>query len=148
MILGGILRRAWGWVTGGRGVPGLLDRLQDVQSRLDGRMTTTGPSPETERLRIEASLIEREIASRQAARERSAGFWEMRLLTFMIAAPFVLHAAAVGLDTTLTFVQWNIPAYPPPFDEWEAAILLSFFGINAGLTGVRMLTDALSRRRA
>lgn len=82
---------------------------------------------------IAMKQIDAEIAARGDARTirlATAGFWEMRLLTFFIAAPFALHAAAVGLDTTFTF-GWGIPKYPDPFSEWEGVILLSFFGVQA-----------------
>jgi hypothetical protein len=53
----------------------------------------------------------------------TAGFWEMRTVTFLIAAPFVLHLWAVGLDTVFRF-GWRVPAFPNPFDQWEGSRLL------------------------
>jgi len=108
---------------------------------------------EVERDRLEADVIkariEAEIEGRRNATEigkGTAGFWEMRLISFVIAAPFALHAGAVGLDTTFRF-GWQIPAYPPPFDEWEGAILLSFFGVCGVTRGATAIAAAMLGRR-
>jgi hypothetical protein len=106
---------------------------------------------ETERLVADVAIkdIERQIEDRRAAKEirlATAGFWEMRLLTFVIAAPFALHAAAVGLDTTFRF-GWAIPAYPPPFVDWEGAVLLSFFGLQAAGQLIPGIAAAIRGRR-
>ena len=110
-------------LIGGPIVKGLLE---GYRARLDAANT---------RERIAADLaikdIEAGIAARAHAREirlATAGFWEMRLLTFAIAFPFVAHLWAVWLDTQFRF-GWSIAKFPEPFDEWEGAILLSFFGI-------------------
>lgn len=76
--------------------------------------------------------IEAESEARSAAKEvrlATAGFWEMRLITFMIASPFVLHLWAVAMDTVFK-LGWRIPAFPFPFNEWQGVILLSFFGVQ------------------
>lgn len=52
--------------------------------------------------------VEADLAVRQNAKEirlATAGFWEMRLITFLIAAPFVLHLWAVALDTTFNWID-------------------------------------------
>lgn len=139
-----MLRRAlqalWRWLTGG-GLGGLIDAYAAKKDS------------ELERDRIEADLIKKqidaEIDGRRNAteiRKATSGFWEMRLLTFIIAAPFALHAGAVGLDTTFTF-GWGIPAYPPPFNEWEGAILLSFFGIYGLSRGAVAVATAVFQGR-
>lgn len=89
------------------------------------------------RLAAEVTLkqIDRDIEARRGIKEirlATAGFWEMRVLTAFIAAPFAVHAAAVGLDTTFGF-GWAIASYPAPFDEWQGAILLSFFGLQGSV---------------
>ncbi|MGV1944866.1 MULTISPECIES: hypothetical protein [unclassified Agrobacterium] len=76
--------------------------------------------------------IEADLEVRQNAKEirlATAGFWEMRTITFLIALPFVIHLWAVGLDTVFRF-GWGVPKFPSPMDEWEGAILLSFFGVQ------------------
>ena len=94
--------------------------------------------------------IDAEMAARAGAREirlATAGFWEMRLLTFLIAFPFVEHLLAVWASTRWGWYSrggwfehcWfeagvskcGVPAFPVPFSEWEGAILLSFFGAAA-----------------
>jgi hypothetical protein len=92
-----------------------------------------------------ASEIERVRLSNQV-RLATAGFLEMRVLTFLTAAPFVLHAGAVGLDTTFK-LGWRIPAYPEPFASWEGAVLMSFFGIGVAGTAIKAATAAFMSRR-
>lgn len=75
--------------------------------------------------------IEGDLQVRQNAKEirlATAGFWEMRTITFLIALPFVIHLWAVGLDTVFRF-GWGVPKFPSPFDQYEGAVLLSFFGV-------------------
>lgn len=96
---------------------------------------------------MQIKTLEAELEARRGAKEirlATAGFWEMRLITFLIAAPFTLHAAAVGLDTTFGF-GWGIAAYPKPFDEWEGRILLSFFGLQGATIGVMGLTRVFKK---
>jgi hypothetical protein len=98
---------------------------------------------------IAIKQIDAEIAARgdaRAIRIATAGHWEQRLLSFLIAAPFVIHAGAVGLDTTFR-LGWGIPKYPQPFDEWEAAILLSFFGLQAASKIATTVAAAIIGRR-
>lgn len=93
--------------------------------------------------------IKRQIADRAAAKEvrlATAGFWEMRLITFLIAAPFVVHLNLVALDTCFK-LGWRIPAFPHPFSEWQGAILLSFFGVHVIGQGITALAGAIRGRR-
>ncbi len=108
-------------------------------------------SNETERLVADVAIkdIERQIEERRAAKDirlATAVFWEMRLITAVIAGCVTLHFAAVSLDTVFGF-GWGIPRYPPPMDEWEATILLSFFGLQAGATAVNALAAAIRGRK-
>jgi len=106
---------------------------------------------ETEKLVADVSIkdIERQIADRAAAKEirlATAGFWEMRLLTFLIAAPFVVHLNLVAIDTSLR-LGWAIPKFPSPFSEYQGAILLSFFGVHVIGQGITALAGAIRGRR-
>lgn len=94
---------------------------------------------ESEKRAHELRLQER--AAMKEIRLATAGFWEMRLLTFLIAAPFVVHLWLVTWDTLWPQI-WNVEAFPSPFDEWEGAILLSFFGIASATTAVRSIAIA------
>ncbi len=90
------------------------------------------------------------MMARAGAREirlAAAGFWEMRVLTVAIALPFVVHLWLVALDTCFGFT-WNVAAFPRPFDEWEGLILLSFFGVYAGLSAAQTWASALARKWA
>jgi hypothetical protein len=92
---------------------------------------------------------ELKMAARQDAKEirlATAGFWEMRVITVLIAAPFVVHLWLVGIDTNWP-QPWDVAKWPAPFDEWEGAILLSFFGV-AGAVGVgRAVAGSIALRR-
>jgi hypothetical protein len=103
--------------------------------------------------RIAADLAIREIQAGIEARKRAhelrlatSGFWEMRLLTFAIALPFVAHLWAVWLDTQFR-LGWKIPKFPEPMDEWQGAILLSFFGIYTLGKAVQSVGAAVAMRR-
>ena len=103
--------------------------------------------------RIAADLAIREIEAGIEARKRAhelrlatSGFWEMRLLTFAIALPFVAHLWAVWLDTQFR-LGWKIPKFPEPIDEWQGAILLSFFGIYTLGKAVQSVGAAVAMRR-
>lgn len=89
--------------------------------------------------------VNRQIeASRNVAAIRlaTAGFWEMRLIAAIIAGCFALHLLLVTLDTCFAF-GWRIPKFPAPFDEWEGAILLSFFGVQTVSAGFNVLAAAI-----
>jgi hypothetical protein len=96
---------------------------------------------------IAVTAIQAEIEARKGARDirlATAGFWEMRLITFAIAFPFVAHLWLVAFDTFFAF-SWNVAAFPKPFDEWEGAILMSFFGLYGGLKAVNAITGLIGR---
>ncbi len=134
----------WGaivrWITG--------DLVGQLTRAYEARLKAAN---ETERLIADVAIkdIERQMADRAAAKEirlATAGFWEMRLLTFLIAAPFVLHLNLVALDTNFR-LGWRIPAFPSPFDAWEGTILLSFFGVHVVGQGITALAGAIRGRR-
>jgi hypothetical protein len=96
--------------------------------------------------RIQAEWAKAKLDAMLQVRLATAGFWEMRLITFLIAVPFVFHLWTVWLDTQFNF-GWKISAFPSPFNEWQGAILLSFFGIYAaGKVGMGLVSSLASRR--
>ncbi len=131
------------WILGGVGSwlgnKG-LDQLASIWAKhKDSDDAEKRRQAELARAQLEATLI---------IRQSTAGNWEQRLLHFMIAFPFVLHAFLVGMDTSFK-LGLAIPKYPAPFDEWEGLILLSFFGIQAGqraLTTIATAVVAAKRR--
>lgn len=94
---------------------------------------------------IDARLESQRLA--QQIRIATAGFVEMRVLTFFTALPFVVHLNLVGLDTCFK-LGMKIPAFPHPFDEWQGAILLSFFGIAVGGKIATGIIGAVIAKRA
>jgi hypothetical protein len=105
--------------------------LNTVLDFLKGRADTQA--------QVTMAAITGELEARKIARDvrlATAGFWEMRLITFIIAAWFTLHLSMVAFDTLTTgtrweIIGWNVAPFPAPFNEWEGAILLSFFGLAA-----------------
>lgn len=109
--------------------------------------TWTGTSDNATQIAL--AELQAEIAARQNARDirlATASFWEMRLVTFVIAGCATLHFAAVTLDTVFKF-GWGIPRYPSPMDEWEGAILLSFFGVQLAQKGLSTLGAIFLQKR-
>jgi hypothetical protein len=107
---------------------------------------------EREKVRTMAQLqvIKLTLADRQDQRRSlnevrlaTAGFWEMRLLTFLIAMPFVWHVWSVWLDTQFK-LGWRIDKFPEPFDQWEGTIILSFFGAAVVSTGLKSIAGAVA----
>ena len=97
---------------------------------------------------IALKQIDAEIEARRGAREirlATAGFWEMRLISFLIAGCFTLHLVLVTIDTCFR-LGWGIPAFPQPFDEWQGVILLSFFGVQIAGQGIMAIAAAIIRR--
>jgi len=93
--------------------------------------------------------INRQIEAAQNVKDvrlATAGAWEMRLITAVIAGCFALHLLLVTLDTCFA-LGWRIAKYPPPFDQWEGAILLSFFGIQVVGSGLTVIAAAIRGRK-
>ena len=107
---------------------------------------------QTEQDKVRADVLGKQLdaaleAQRLALQVRmaTAGFWEMRLLTFVIAACFVSHLVLVTIDTCFK-LKIGIPAYPSPFDQWEGVILLSFFGVQLVGKGLTAAAAAFLKR--
>lgn len=129
------LKLAWGWLTGGG-----FSVLTDIYNK------HKDSALESERL--QATWAAQQLASLQAVRLATSGFIEMRIITFVIAAIFTLHLLLVGLDTMFGWT-WDgnpVKAFPHPMNEWEGAILLSFFGLTAGVIGLKAVAAAIIRR--
>lgn len=94
--------------------------------------------------RMQADWAKAQLDAMAANRASTSGFWEMRVMTFFIALPFVIHVNLVGLDTNFK-TGLGIYSFPAPFDQWEGSILLSFFGLTAGVIGIKAIAGALRR---
>ncbi|GJD31518.1 hypothetical protein PMNALOAF_2777 [Methylobacterium adhaesivum] len=104
--------------------------------------------------RVKASVAMKQLEAKleadrlsQQVRLATAGFFEMRVLTFFTAFPFVAHLNLVALDTCFK-LGLKVPAFPRPFDEWQGAILLSFFGIAVGGKIATGIVGAILAKRA
>jgi hypothetical protein len=136
-----LLVKVFLWITQGAG-SGLIKSWMDYLIK----------KQDTNALILTSSLTA-ELASRQIARDirlATAGFWEMRVITFWIAFFMTSHLGLVWLDTITTNTRfeiegWVVPALPEPIGEWQGAIILSFFGLY-GLTkaGQGILTAVLT----
>jgi hypothetical protein len=126
-----MLKLALSWITGG-GFGMLVDLYNKHKDSA------------VESERIQAAWAKAQLDAMSANRAATSGFLEMRVMTFLIALPFVMHVNLVGLDTCFK-LGWKIPAYPAPFDQWEGSILLSFFGLTAGIVGIKAIAGAFRR---
>jgi ethanolamine utilization microcompartment shell protein EutL len=136
-----VIRAILNWLTGG----GINALAQAYAAHRNAGTEDSRIKADVIKQQLDAALEAQRLA--QQVRLATAGFWEMRLLTFLIAAPFVLHAGLVGIDTSLNAIDLDIPSYPSPFSEWEGAILLSFFGLHALGKGVTAIAAAFTARR-
>jgi hypothetical protein len=128
-----VLSFVWKWFTGGG-----FKALTDIYTKYKDSAV--------ESERIQAERAKAKLDAMLQVRLATAGFWEMRLITFLIAVPFVFHLWTVWLDTQFR-LGWKIAAFPTPFNEWEGAILLSFFGIYAaGKVGMGLVNSIAARR--
>jgi hypothetical protein len=139
----------FGWllrIFGGGFVNNAIDRLTTAYMK--------AKDSQVEGDKIRAGVLETQLANAleaqklaQQVRLATAGFWEMRIITALIALPFVLHLWLVGLDTCFAF-GWKIAAFPAPFAEWQGAVLLSFFGIHVASKGINAVAAAFVARRS
>jgi hypothetical protein len=130
--------------------------LSGYKAKLDAANTSDRIAADLAIKDIEADIEARQHASK--LRMATASFWEMRLMTFAIAFPFVSHLWAVWMDTQFgTFQEscWKqgertlcgVKAFPEPFNEWQGAILLSFFGIYTLGKAVQSVGTAIAMRK-
>lgn len=128
------------WITG--------DLIGQLTKAYQARLAA-----QNEEQRLVADLAIRQVeaeveAKRQATeiRKQTAGFWEMRLITFVISGCFAFHLLLVTIDTCFK-LGWRIPAFPDPMNEWQGAILLSFFGVQVVGHGINAIASAIRGRR-
>ena len=126
------------WFVGGK---------NPIEALTDTYIKYKDSKVESERIQANIALkqIDVELDAQRAAKEirlATSGYWEMRLTTFLIAFPFVVHLWMVFIDTLGEYV-WTVASFPSPFDEWGGAILLSFFG----LYGINKIATAIAVRK-
>ena len=134
----------FGWLLNFLG-GGIVDKLAGIYAK------HKDSAVESERITadIAKKQLDNEIEAQRLAQQvriATAGFWEMRLITFLIAMPFVLHLNLVALDTCFGF-GWRIAAFPAPFVDWQGAVLLSFFGISVAGKAITSVVGGMIARR-
>lgn len=128
------------WITGD--LVGQLTKAYEAKLRAEN---------DTQKMIADAAIksIEAQMQAKAQATEirlATAGFWEMRLITAVIAGCFAFHLLLVTLDTCFAF-GWGIPKFPQPFDEWQGTILLSFFGVQVAGQGINAIAGAIRGRK-
>lgn len=132
-----VLRLILNWLSGG-----VLDRVLGYFERV-----------QTERLNSLSEERRQEYADARDRRARAneirlatAGFWEMRLLTFWVLAMFVIHLTAIWADTMWAF-GWRVAKLPSPIDQYEWQIILSLFGLGVANRAITTAATILTPRR-
>lgn len=104
------------WITGGA-----LDRaLGSVDKYI---------AAQTDREKIKAEILREHIRTR-GDWLRAGGFW----LVLLGGLPFVFHAAVVNIYSVFWCKLcaypklWSIAALPPPFDEYQWVVILTWMG--------------------
>lgn len=135
-----LIKLAWGFLSGG-GLSGVLGTLTDIY--------TKHKDSALESERLQATWAAQQLVALTNVRLATAGFWEMRVLTACIGGTYTLHLVLVAADTMFGWTWDGNPVnkFPAPFNEWEGAILLSFFGLTAGVVGIKAVATAIASRR-
>lgn len=101
------------WLTSG-----FLDRLLDYYTKKADRNA-----------QVATELIKAEIETRRAQKEilvNESGWAVSRWMRPFVFYPLALHLNLVILDSIFSF-SWNVERLPSPMDQWQGAIILSFF---------------------
>ncbi len=125
---------------------GLIGQIADPLLKAQQAQLTADTSDKKIAADYAVKKLEDDADARATAKQirlATAGYWEMRVLTALIALPFIVHLWLVALDTCFKF-GWRIDAFPAPFDQWEGAILLSFFGVSVIGTGIHAVAGAVA----
>jgi hypothetical protein len=117
---------------------GYLGKRQEVQ--LDGFRTATGVDLDAYKAALEAQIETNRIRA-------SANSWiGARIITMVAGVPAAMHFGAVMLDSTFQF-GWGIPKVPTPYDQYEWAIVQSFFIVAPAMPLVSATAAWLGRRK-
>lgn len=140
-----ILMSVLNWVSGG-----LLEKITDPLAQAYRDKLAADTSEKKFQAEETIKRLELEQQQRNNAKEirlATSGFWEMRLLTVLIALPFIWHLWLVFYDTIRTDINLRIPELPDPFNEYQGAILLSFFGVTVIGSGIKSIAGAIAYRK-
>jgi hypothetical protein len=117
---------------------GYLGKKQEVQ--LDGFRNATGVDLDAYKAALDAQI---ETSRIRAAANAWIG---ARIITMVAGLPAAVHFGAVMLDSTFRF-GWGIPKVPAPYDQYEWAIVQSFFIVAPAMPLVSATAAWLSRKR-
>lgn len=97
---------------------GVLDKLLDYYTQRADRNA-----------QVAQELIKAEIETRKAQKEiivNESGWAVSRWMRPFVFYPLALHLNLVIFDSIFGF-DWSIDRLPSPMDQWQGAIILSFF---------------------
>jgi hypothetical protein len=128
---------------------GLIDKLANIYAKhKDSAVESERIKADVAKKQLDGAIEAQKLANQ--VRLATAGFMEMRVITAALGGAFAFHACAVVICTTFNLgPRWGlwIPALPSPFDQWEGAIVLSFFGVQLATKGINGLVAAFLARR-
>jgi hypothetical protein len=128
---------------------GLIDKFANIYAKhKDSAVESERIKADVAKKQLDAALEHSRLS--QQIRLATAGLIEMRVIVAALAGSFALHTVAVVVCTTFNLGPkwgWWVPALPAPFDAWQGAIVLSFFGIHyAGKAMTAGVAAFLARR--
>ena len=140
-FLGPVLK----FFTGG-GASGLAEQFRLAQrDRLEAKNDSERLAAEERISQLNTALASQQITAQ--VHQAAAGFWEMRLIVFIAGFPTSLHFAAVNFVSTFPQWGWVVQKLPEPMDSWQQSIILSLFGVSAGISLVKVGAAAIMGRR-
>lgn len=78
-------------------------------------------------------------------------WWGAKAIILVAGLPAAVQFAAVMLDSTplpfKTIGSWRVPLPPPPYDQWQKEIILSFFILAPAIPIVSAIARWLERKR-
>lgn len=104
----------------GGGIAGELRKWQEAKLKA-----------ETDKDKLEADLQLARLRGIQSERDRSSGFWEIRLVAFIAGFAASVHYALVAFVSSFPQIGWTVQKLPAPMDDMQMKIILSLFGLAA-----------------
>lgn len=120
------------WLTGG-----FLDKLLVVYSKRQD--TNALIAVETIKAEIETRKLQKEIIIVES------GWAVTRWMRPFVFYPLALHLGLVAADSIFHF-SWDVSALPAPMDQWQGAIILSFFLVRPIEKATNILTEYFRRK--
>ena len=81
----------------------------------------------TDAARAVADVHIKALETKLASRDNPALQWAVGIIALAMA----VHIALVVVVSCLPGLGWTIHALPAPMNEWQASVVMSFFGIAA-----------------